>query len=302
MTTRYLGVDLGGTKIHAAISDADGTVLAEHVAPTDGDLVEALAAVEAELLARTDGDRVAIMGLGGAGVPTGESFDLAPNLDLGDLGRELPFVARLEERLGHPVVLENDVNVAALGELQHGVGLRHDDFAVVASGTGVGMGLVLGGRLVRGARGAAGEIGYLPIGADPFDPATHVNGPFEEMVAGASFAAHYLERAGVERTPREIFDRLDADPDAAATVAQHARWLALGISAVRAVADPEVVVLTGGIGSRPELLPLVRDELAALGAGDLEVLPSALGSSAAVLGALHLAREAAAAAREELTR
>ena len=301
MSAHLLGVDLGGTKIHAAIASLEGAVLAERLVPTNGDLVETLAQLEAELLAEVGGDRVLVSGLGGAGVPTPEGFELAPNLDLGDADAP-PFVSRLESRLGHAVVCENDVNVAALGELYHGLGREHDSFALVASGTGVGMGLVIDGALVRGARGAAGEIGYLPLGADPFDPGNQVSGPFEEMVSGASLAAAYRGRTGLELSPREIFARIGEDEDAARTVTEHARWLALGISAVRAVVDPAAVVLTGGIGSRAELLPLVTEHLHALGAGDLPVSTSVLGSRAGVLGALHLAREAALAAREEMER
>lgn len=291
MSAGYVvGVDLGGTKIHAGISGPEGALLAELRVPSDGDLAGRILEVE-QALAREVGvhlSAVEVTAVGGAGAAEDDGFDLHPNLDLPSGTSFGPDLAR---RLGHAVVLENDVNVAALGELHHGVGQQHDSFVVVASGTGLGMGIVVDRRLVRGSRGAAGEIGFLPLGTDPFDPAHHRRGPLEEAVAGDVLAARVPPRPGVRaRTTTEIFDSVDRDRAAADAVAEHAHWLALGLVAVRAVLDPEVVVLTGGIGSRPELLPPLRRTLAALDAADLAVQASTLGSQAPVLGAIHLAR------------
>ncbi|SDF90013.1 ROK family protein [Klenkia brasiliensis] len=292
MSAGYVvGVDLGGTKIHAGISGPDGDLLAETRVATHGDLAGRILEVE-HALVREVGvplSAVEVTAVGGAGAAEDDGFDLHPNLDLPTGASFGPDLAR---HLGHPVVLENDVNVAALGELHHGVGTRHDSFVVVASGTGIGMGVVVDRRLVRGARGAAGEIGFLPLGTDPFDPAHHRRGPLEEAVAGDVLAARVPPRAhdGRSWTTTEIFDAVATDPAAAHAVAEHAHWLALALVAVRAVLDPEVVVLTGGIGSRAELLPPLRRTLDELGAADLAVRASTLGPQAPVLGAIHLAR------------
>lgn len=292
MTGGYVvGIDLGGTKIHAGISGPDGGLLAETRAASDGDLTGRILQVE-HTLVRHIGvplSAVEVTAVGGAGAAEGEGFDLHPNLDLPSGASFGPDLAR---HLGHPVVLENDVNVAALGELHHGVGRQHDSFVVVASGTGLGMGIVVDRRLVRGARGAAGEIGFLPLGTDPFDPAHHRRGPLEEAVAGDVLAGRVAPHPEGNRwTTTEIFDAAARDPRASRAVDEHAHWLALALVAVRAVLDPEVVVLTGGIGSRPELLPPLQRTLAALGAADLIVQASTLGPEAPVLGAIHLARE-----------
>lgn len=289
----YAGVDLGGTKIHAVVGDERG-VIAEHRTSTTtgaGGVVDRIAHVVEALLdgAGIEAHALAAVGVGGAGVPDGSDFALAPNLPVGDGS----FAVRLESRLGALVRLDNDVNIAAIGELHHGVGLEHDDFAVVALGTGIGAGLVTGRRVLRGTRGAAGEIGFLPLGADPLDPAMHRRGPLEEQLAGDSLQRRYRDATGVTLTPAEIFDRIETDVAAFDAVDEHARWLAMGLAALDALIDPGLVVLSGGIGSRPELAPLVRGWLDRLDRAHLDLRPSPLGGRAAVLGALHIAREAA---------
>ncbi|BDI23165.1 ROK family protein [Herbiconiux sp. L3-i23] len=298
----FAGLDLGGTKIHGAIAGGDGVILAEARILTTGDVIDRVAELEAQLVDAVGATTASIVTtvIGGAGVPAESGgFDLNSNLELSDAKS---FGVDLADRLGHRVLIENDVNIAAIGELHYGIGARYDDFVVVASGTGIGMGIVVGRTLVRGARGAAGEIGFLPLGTDPFDRANHRRGPFEEAVAGDALQGRFVAVHGRALTPVEIFDSGDGDPATAAAIDEHARFLALGLLAVRAVIDPAAVVLMGGMGSRPELLAPLQRHLTDLGAGDLPVEPSTLGTRAPVLGALHLARTAANALPEGLPR
>lgn len=285
-----MGVDLGGTKIRAALGDADGTLLAVEEARTaeaGASLDRQLVHLRARLAAQVDlePERVLATAVGGAGVATSEGFTLAPNLANLD-GEDVR--ATLERALGHPVVLENDVNVAALGELT--AGQAGDNFAFVALGTGIGMGLVIGGVLIRGARGAAGEIGYLPLGADPLDPDNHRRGALEEMVAGETIGHRYEDLTGVPATSREVFARAARGGEAASAVLDdYARWVAAGLGAIVAVVDPSAIVLGGGIGTRPELLPRVRQWLARMGHAQVPVTVSTLGEQAPLHGAVHLA-------------
>ncbi|MBS1696850.1 MAG: ROK family protein, partial [Actinobacteria bacterium] len=229
--------------------------------------------------------RIAGIGIGGAGVPTEEGgLASAPNL-----GASEGLRGALSARFGCPVVLDNDVNAAALGELAAGRGRDIADFAFVAVGTGIGMGLISDGRLLRGAHGAAGEIGHLPFGADPLDPAARRRGPLEEAVAGDVLAA----RDAGARSARDVFARAaEGVPEAAAALDEEGRWLARALVAVRAVADPELVVLGGGIGLRPELLARIRTWLDRHGHGDLRVEISALGGDGPLIGAAMLVRTA----------
>jgi glucokinase len=289
----HVGIDLGGTKIHGAIADRDGEILAESRLTTTGDVLERVAELERRLAeaAGTEPASIVTTVVGGAGIPAASGgFALNSNVDLADASS---FGSDLCTLLGHSVIIENDVNVAAIGELHYGIGTRFDDFVVVASGTGIGMGVVVDRRLVRGTRGAAGEIGFLPLGTDPFDPANQRRGPFEEAVAGDALQSRFAASDPRALTPPEIFDLSGSDTAAASAVEEHARLLALGLLATRAVLDPSAVVLMGGIGSRDELLQPLRRWLSELGAADLLVERSALGARGPVLGALHLARSSA---------
>jgi predicted NBD/HSP70 family sugar kinase len=294
-----LGVDLGGTKVRAAIADRSGAVLAEMTAATDargGRYVVEQIAVLAQSLVGTAGvtpERVLAAAVGTPGVPDPQSgtLGLSPNVDgLGSVSLR----DELADRLGHPVVLDNDVTAAALGERWKGSARGCEDFVFVAVGTGIGMGIVSGGRVLRGAHGAAGEIGYLPLGTDPFDPVNQHRGALEEATAGEKVAVRYRMATGTALTTREVFDlAAQGVPAAVSVVAEHGRYLALAITAVTAVLDPALVVLGGGVGSRPELLDPVRAALADLGKAPVEVRTTALGNRASVLGALDLALRAA---------
>jgi predicted NBD/HSP70 family sugar kinase len=154
------------------------------------------------------------------------------------------------------------------------------------------MGLVAEGELVRGARGAAGEIAFLPIGGDPFDPSYYVLGPLETAIGSVGILKYYREQGGLAAsTVKEIFDGLALGDQAAAATLDHlARLLAKALVAVGAIADPEIIVLGGGIGSRMELLERVQALLSALPFA-VQVRPSSLGTRAVAVGALRLAVE-----------
>jgi glucokinase len=300
-----VGVDLGGTKVRAGIAGLDGLVLSELAEPTTPGagrgLVPQLTNLVARLVSAVGIDRssVAATAIGGAGVPDGGSghFDRAPNL--GDLAG-FSFLAELEAALGHPVVLENDVNIAAIGELHEGAGTDHDSFAFVSVGTGIGVGLILDRRLWAGARGGAGEIGYLPFGADPLDPVNQRRGPLEEVVAGDAIVRRVTAASGEPvASAVDVFDRAtQGDALALDSLDTEARWLAHAIVAVDAVVNPGVFVLGGGIGTRTELLAPIRSWLRRLGRPEIEVRISALGSHAPIAGAVRLAIDTASRPRE----
>jgi glucokinase len=193
-------------------------------------------------------------------------------------------------RFGHPVVVENDANVAALAELNHGWGGQHRSFVFIAVGTGIGMGIVIDGRLIRGSRGAAGEIGFLPFGADPLERSNQVRGPLEEVTAGGWLARAYVKATGVSETVPRIFDLAAAgEVDALGLLDQEAEHLARAIVAVVAVIDPGLVILGGGIGSRRELLVPVQQWLDDYGHPNVSIQISEFGSRASVIGAVDLA-------------
>ncbi|UOY02860.1 ROK family protein [Blastococcus sp. PRF04-17] len=294
-----LGVDLGGTKVRAAVADESGAVLAEMATATDPrggrHVVDQIAVLGRSLVSSAGAVPAAVRAtaVGTPGVPDAQNgtLGLSPNVD-GLSGVSLR--DELAAELGHPVVLENDVTAAAVGERWVGSARGCADFVFIAVGTGIGMGIVSGGRVVRGAHGAAGEIGYLPLGTDPFDPVNQHRGALEEATAGETVAARYSAATGTATSTREVFDLAARGvPAAVAVVAEHGRLLALTITAVTAVLDPALVVLGGGVGSRPELLSPVRAALAELGKAPVDVRTTTLGTRASVVGTLDLALRAA---------
>ena len=183
---RAVGVDIGGTKIGAARITTEGAIEATNVTPTPAsDQDEALAAIEAAVSAVIDDDVVAI-GVGLAGLIDARSGVLlsAPNL----AWRNLSVSEGLGSRFGLPVTVDNDATAAAWGESRIGASRGYDDSLFVGVGTGIGGGIVAGGRLVRGAHGLAGEIGHVIVEPDGPLCGCGNRGCWEQVASGLAIA------------------------------------------------------------------------------------------------------------------
>ncbi|MGH8889830.1 MAG: ROK family protein, partial [Acidothermaceae bacterium] len=206
-------------------------------------------------------------------------------------GWESPSVLRdLRDAFGDHLMVENDIDAAAVAERTHGHGRDVDSFAFVSVGTGIGMGLVIGGKLHRGAHGAAGEIGYLPFseghGADVED--AKKRGSFE-AAASAPAIVRAAKRAGVKASTsaQKVFSAAaEGDAKAAGVVAEEALLVAKAVCAVITVVDPELIVLGGGVGQAPGFIDAVTDQLHQLSPVSPEVKASALGADAVVDGCI----------------
>ena len=295
-----VGIDVGRRWVRAAIADITGDVVARRDERAQvrsarsligqiGSIAHGLAA-EAGL--RWNQVTHATLGSPGVFDPRRELMGMAPNLP--GWGRQ-GIVEAVREHLGTNVTFENDVNLAALGEQARGHGRTLSDFVYLWIGTGVGIGIVLGGRLFRGSRGAAGEIGYLPIGADPRDKVNRRRGAFEEAVAadGIVRLARELGMRGPTSAERVFTAARRGDPIAARVVETEARRLALGIATIAPVLDPEAVILGGGVSRSGDMLqrPIER-ELHAISPFSPRVLVSGLGDDAVLYGAIATALEA----------
>jgi predicted NBD/HSP70 family sugar kinase len=292
-----VGIDVGRHRVRAALADITGTVVARRDerarASSARALIGQIGAI-AHGLADEAGigwDQVHHVTVGSPGVfePTRGAVTLAPNLP--GWGRQ-GLVEALRDELGRRIGVENDVNLAAEGERWRGLGIDVRNFGFLSVGTGVGMGLVLDGKLYRGSSGAAGEVGYLPLGADPYDPHVRRRGAFEEAVAGAG-VVRSANQAGLTGplTPKKVFALArKGDPAAGRVVEDEARRLALGLAAVLAVVDLELVILGGGIGGNADLLlaPVERG-LRALSPLRPRLVVSALGEDAVLQGAVATA-------------
>jgi predicted NBD/HSP70 family sugar kinase len=203
-------------------------------------------------------------------------------------------VARLREVFGGSLVMENDTDASALAEQALGHGREVDHFAFVHFGTGIGMGLVVHGQLVRGAHGMGGEIAYLPVGAGE-EREFRKMGQLESA-ASAAAVVRAARKAGMRGplSARRVFEAAAAgDERAAAVVRSEAQLAAKAILAVVSVVDPELVVLGGGIGRAPGFAEQVSAALAAMAPVQPELRVSALGADAVVDGCLAAGTELA---------
>jgi predicted NBD/HSP70 family sugar kinase len=282
-----LGLDLGARFVRGAVCDLGGAIRARQdvelaVADAD-DAIDAIARLRDSLLAAAGLDATlvdtVIVGVPGVVADDG-TLKLVENV-AGLEGRR--FADELHSALGQPVALENDINLAALGEQWQGIARGVSDFVFLSVGTGLGAGLVLGGELHRGRNGAAGELDFaLGDFAESVDP------------AAPQVAELARERTGLNDPPALFAAARAGDRVARAVVEEVARRIALHLAPVAAVADVELVVLGGGIGANGDLL---LDPVARMLGEWLPFPPriavSTLGEAAVLTGAVAVGLQAA---------
>src|SRR3954451_7131436 len=249
-----VGIDIGRAWIRIAAADLSGEIVArrdernrERSATA---LVRTVSAVAHGVVAAAGltWEHVAHTVVGGPGVFDPESDRLlhAPNLP----GWSRPgLMSSLREALPPSVALDNDANLAAVGERTYGSGRDADTFVYVSVGTGIGMGIVIEGRLYRGAHGAAGEVGYLPLG-DENAPAGRLRGILEAAASADAVVrtARQLGVAGASSAKGVFHAARAGDRRALAAVEAEGERLALVVGTVAAILDPEFVLLGGGVG------------------------------------------------------
>ena len=319
LTAPVVGVDVGGTKIAAALVSADGGLLgpvaeaptparegAQAVLDVIASLVTTLVDTGAPAARRARLAPVAV-GIGSAGViDAGRGVVVSatdaitgwPGTDIagGVARRLLAAGVASQDPLVH---VDNDVNAYAAGEAWIGAGAGAGSVLVVAVGTGVGGAVVLDGHVHHGAHFLAGEMGHMPSGTAGSEPCTCGRpGHLEAVAAGPQIARRYREATGaVDVTGAHQVERLADAGDAVAQRVYREAAIALGkaIAAVVTVLDPERVIVSGGLARSGDLWwgPLretVRAEVVGLVADDLELVPAALGTTAPIVGAAHQAR------------
>jgi glucokinase len=315
-----VGVDIGGTKIAAGVVDARGRVLARTRRETPARDVGAIASAVVDAVGelRREHD-VAAVGVAAAGfVDASRSVvTFAPNL----AWRDEPVRADLEGALGLPVVVENDANAAAWGEFAHGTGRsasspEHEvhDMVLLTIGTGLGGGIVIGDRLLRGASGFAGELGHVRVVPDGHPCGCGNRGCWEQYASGRALvrearamastgsplAAHLLELAGDDpqaiQGPTVTRAALEGDTAAVELLADLGRWIGEGAASVVAALDPALVVVGGGVSEAGDLLlqparTAFARQLTARGhRPTIPVELATLGNDAGMIGVADLAR------------
>lgn len=297
-----LAVDIGGSWIRAAVADLSGRIAVRHEervkARTGGSLLrqieELVRSLPAEAaLAFSDITHV-VLGIPGVYEPESGRISAAPNLP----GWDRPgTVQSLRATLGGRLSIDNDVNLATLAEQAYGLGASVRDFVFVSVGTGVGMGIVVDGRLYRGSHGRAGEISFLPVGDEASDPAAARRHGILETAASAGGIVATARGLGMTvDSAEQVFDAArTGDAAALRVIGAEADHLARALTSIIAVLDPGLIVLGGGVGSNVDVLltPIQQrlGELLALDPPPIKV--SAVGRESVVLGGLAAGLDAA---------
>ncbi len=308
-----IGVDVGGTKIAAGVVDAKGSIVEMIKRPTPAAdpaaTVDVLSDAVRELLGRHE---VEAVGIGAAGFveESRSAVRFAPNL----AWREEPVARQVEERVGKPVIIENDANAAAWAETKLGAGRGHEFVILITIGTGIGAGIVLQGQLYRGRWGMAGEPGHYRVVPDGRLCGCGNRGCWEQYASGSALVAEAREFA--RRSPGAAVRLLQLaggkpegitgpevttaarEGDAAALRCFEiiGDWLGAGLADLAAILDPGCFVLGGGVSDAGDLF--VGRVRSAFDAGltgrqfrpHAEIVLAELGPEAGLIGAADLAR------------
>lgn len=309
---RFLGVDIGATSVDVAVTNAELEILGHINQPLD--VREGPVAVFEQVLSMAAKLRASGLAEGfdgaGIGVPGPvrfpEGVPVAPPIMPGWDG--FPVREALSQELGCPVMVDNDVNLMALGEQHAGVARTQHDFLVVKIGTGIGCGIVVGGEVYRGTTGSAGDIGHIQAVPDGRQCACGNRGCLEAHFSGAALARDATE-AAEQGQSAELANRLEANGGlsaadvAAAAAAGDATALDLiregGRSTGQVIAglvsffNPGLVVIGGGVtGLGHNLLAAIRTQVyrqsLPLATGNLPIVLGELGPTAGVIGAARL--------------
>ena len=287
-----LGVDLGGTAIKLGLFSLDGELLAEHQRPTPQPATPGSVCMEiAEAISVLDPDgKAAVVGIGLPGPMDADARVARVCINLPGW-EEVPLAAWLEPRLKRRVTLANDGNCALVGEAWKGAAVGCSDVVLLTLGTGVGGGVMLGGRLFTGHNGAAAEPGLITLFPDGPDCNSGNRGSLEQF---ASITG--LKRLSDAEPSSLAMAASAGDRQAQAHWEHYGQLLGTGISSLVYMFTPQLVLVGGGLaGASEHFLPAVRREVStrvqAVSREGLQIKACALGNGAGRLGAARLAIE-----------
>jgi glucokinase-like ROK family protein len=308
----FVGVDVGATSVDVAVTDGELRVLAHAAEPADvREGPEKVLDLAVEMLARLRKDGLApeIHGAG-VGVPGPVSFrdgaPFAPPIMPG--WNKYPVREALSQELGCPVLVDNDVNIMALGEHHAGLAKQVDDFLFVKIGTGIGCGIFVDGRVHRGVTGSAGDIGHISVEDTGPTCACGNMGCLEAFFSGSALARDATQAARSERSPflaqrladagsLTAFDVADAaaagDPVAVAMVRDGGRRVGKVLAGLVSILNPGLIVIGGGVSRvghvlLAEIRGVVYRQSLPLATGSLPIVLSELGDEAGVIGAARM--------------
>ncbi len=312
-TQKYgVGVDLGGTKIATALVDGEGRVLARTSCLTEAQegqekVLERMYKTVEDVLGEAG---IAPGELAGIGIGSPGPLDSKTGLVLSapNLGwTNVPVGDLFRERFQVPISVGNDANLAGLGEKWLGAGKNVDDLLYITVSTGVGGGIIIGGKVHTGAHDIAGEVGHIIVQKDGPQCNCGARGCLEAIASGTAIARE--AKAGLKRGESPLLAKLVGDGDPTSKdVGQAARkgdpfstkllqesftYLGLGIASLLNVLDPQLVVIGGGVSNLDELLfdpvrKTVKETLGTSQLADVLIVKAELGADVGVLGAAML--------------
>ena len=305
----YIGIDIGGTNLKAGLVDRDGTILAVERAPLDFQGPAAFAKTLADLSREVmrPGDRVEYVGMGLPGAVSGGDVLYTTNIPM----ENVPLERLFRQHLDLPLLLGNDADCAAVGEFFCGAGRDVEDFVVVTLGTGVGAGIILGGKLRGGV--SSSEAGHMVIslGGEPcncgrrgcWERYASATGLIQQtraaMAEHPESALHEIVRknGGVVEGRTAFLGAEARDVTALAVCQQYVEYLASGAASLINILRPEVVAFGGGVANAPDHLLLDplrqavdRECFARHGGRETKILRAELGNDAGIIGAAFLGR------------
>lgn len=295
-----LGVDMGGTKMYGALTNLGGKILDEVNIPHHGTSGEEsfsqLTSLIDTLLAspKVEGRRIRGIGVGAPGITLHKEGIVTWAYTLH--WDHFPLKARLAKLYDLPVTVDNDVNLAALGELWFGAGQDAQDMILIAIGTGIGAGVIVNGALYRGSKEASGEIGNIVPGREFLGKNYLDFGALESVASGTGIARRAQMLLSSQRnqadldnlTSEDVFDAARAHQDWAwEIINETVDYLALAIIGLVASFDPELIVLGGGVSRSADMLlePLMR-RIEGMIPNPPKLVVSNLGLQATVMGAI----------------
>lgn len=265
-----IGVDIGGTKIAAGVVDDAGTILDTHTVPTPPTADAIVDAISSAVTAAGKGHHIEAVGIGAAGYVDEKRATVlfAPNIDW----RHEPLKDKVEQRVGLPVVVENDANAAAWGEYRYGAGQGHEDVICITLGTGLGGGIIIGNKLRRGRFGVAAEFGHIRVVPDGLLCGCGSQGCWEQYASGRALVRYAKQRANATPENAEILLGLgdgspdgiegkhismaarQGDPVAVDSYRELARWAGAGLADLASLFDPSAFIVGGGLSDEGELV------------------------------------------------
>ncbi|MFD8089748.1 ROK family glucokinase [Streptomyces malaysiensis] len=308
-----IGVDIGGTKIAAGVVDEEGSILETSQVSTPQTPEGVVDAIADAVRIVSEGHEIEAVGIGAAGYVDDKRATVlfAPNINW----RHEALKDKVEQRVGLPVVVENDANAAAWGEYRFGAGVGHDDVVCITLGTGLGGGIIIGGRLHRGRFGVAAEFGHIRVVPDGLLCGCGSQGCWEQYASGRALVRYAQQRAaatpenatlllglgdgtaeGIEG--KHISDAArQGDPVAIDSFRELARWAGAGLADLASLFDPSAFIVGGGVSDEGDLvLEPIRKSFRRWLVGNqwrphAQVLAAQLGGKAGLVGAADLARQ-----------